>query len=194
MRRTLVIALASAAVVSCQRGDSPDAKAAPSKPAGAVYFWFDSSAISAAGNNFYGAYVYERLLPAFLPGKQPAGSSFAFADGDYLPQRPVTVPTEGADEARVLAQALELGSIAYVVGVFAYGGASFADVDRALKAEAVTGYLGMTSTPGVTLEEFLVQREALSLPVAFKLEGKKIRKAEFGLLGDDRLRALGFEP
>ena len=161
---------------------------------GAAYFWFDSSAISDAGNSFYGGYVYDRLLPAFAPGKQPAGLNFVFADGDYLPTGAVTVPTQGADEARVLEKAVKLGSIAYVVGIYAYEGTSFADVDRALKSGGVTGYLGMTTTPGVSVDEFLALRESLSLPVAFKLDGKKIRKVDFGFLRDDRLRQMGFEP
>ncbi len=160
---------------------------------GAAYFWFDSSAITASGNSFYGAYVYGRLLPCFAPGKQPASVSLTFVDGDYLPTGAFKVPTQGAEEARVLEKAMKLESLAYIVGIYAHVGVSFTAIDDALRSGGVTGYLGMTSTPAVSIADFLALREALSLPVSFKLEGNKIRKADFAFLGDARLREMGFE-
>lgn len=185
-----VVALASLVAGSaCSRQS-----AGPKPKPGAAYFWFDSRKISDAGNSFYGAYVYEQLLPSFAPGKRAAGASYAFSDGDYLPTGPVTVPANGAEEQRIVREAVALGGIAYIVAIYGYEDGSFTDVDRALKSANVTGYLGMSTTPGVTIDEYLALREALSLPVAFKLEGTKIRKAEFGFLGDGQLRDMGFEP
>lgn len=165
-----------------------------SQTPGAAFYWFDSRKISDAGHAFYGAYVYERLLPEFAPGKQRSGKSYAFSDGDYLPTSPVTVPTQGAAEAKVLESALALGGIAYVVAIYGYEGGPFADVDRVLKGGSTTGYLGMTTWPEASLDEYLSLRGRLSLPVAFKLEGARFRRADFAFLGDQQLKAMGFEP
>jgi hypothetical protein len=169
-------------------------KSRTSETPGAALYWFDLRKISDAGHAFYGAYVYEQLLPEFAPSKQRGGRNYAFSDGDYLPTGPVTVPTQGAAEAKVLESALALGSSAYVVAVYGYEGGPFADLDRVLKSGGTTGYLGMTTWPEASLEEYLSLRRRLSLPVAFKLEGVRFRRADFAFLGDQRLRAMGFEP
>lgn len=161
---------------------------------GAALYWFDSRKISDAGHSFYGAYVYERLLLEFAPGKRGGGKSYVFSDGDYLPTSPVTVPTQGAAEAKVLESALALGSIAYIVAVYGYEGGPFADVDQVLKGGGTTGYLGMTTWPEASLDKYLSLRQRLSLPVAFKLEGARFRHADFAFLDDKSLKAMGFEP
>lgn len=159
----------------------------------AALYWFDSRKISDAGHAFYGTYVYERLLPEFGPVKRRDGKSYAFSDGDYLPTGPVVVPTAGAAEVKVLESAVALGGIAYVVAVYGYEGGPFADIDQALTTGRTIGYIGMTTWPGASLDEYLSLRAKLSLPVAFKLEGALFRHADFALLDDKRLAAMGFD-
>lgn len=157
-------------------------------------YWFNSEQISEAGNRFYGTYVYERLLPEFSPGRLGGGRDYGFCDGDYLPPGPVTVPVRGNEEAKILASALELESLAYIIAVYGFQGSPFAEVDRRLKVSDMVGYIGMTSYPEASSDQFIALTEKLGLPFAFKLEGSRFRRSDFGFINDERLRAIGFDP
>jgi hypothetical protein len=161
---------------------------------GASLYWFNSEQISDAGNRFYGAYVYEHLLLEFSPGRLGGGRDYGFCDGDYLPPGQVTVPFCGKAEEKVLASALELGSLAYIVAVYGFQGSPFAEVDRRLKSSDMAGYIGMTSYPDASSDQFIMLTEKLGLPFAFKLEGSLFRRSDFAFMNDEKLRAIGFDP
>jgi hypothetical protein len=161
---------------------------------GASLYWFDSEQISEAGNRFYGAYVYERLLLEFSPGRLGGGRDYGFCDGDYLPSGPVAVPSRGNAEVKVLASALKLESLAYIVAVYGFQGGPFAEVDRRLREGDVVGYIGMTSFPEASPDQFILLTERLGLLFAFKLEGSLFRRSDFAFMNDERLRAIGFDP
>lgn len=161
----------------------------------AAFFWFDSQAISATGEHFYGTYAYQHLLPEFSPKKLGTKGSYAYFDGDFLPQSPLDIPNNGGTEATVAVKAQKLGSYAYAIAVYAYQGAPpFAAVDRALRRSKTTGYLGLTTQGSMTVERFVQLTHAMSLPVAMKQEGATLRVVNFEALSFDALGKLGFKP
>jgi hypothetical protein len=155
-------------------------------------FWFDSQKISAAGHTFYGAYAYEQTLPLFAP--RTRSGSYAFFDGDFLPQHPIQVPHHTADEKKLAEDVLRMGGRAYAIAVFGYQKTDFAAVDAALRKSKAAGYMGMTSVPNVGLDTFIALRGSMSLVVAMRIDGAKLKRADFDLLSDEALRKMGFEP
>lgn len=158
-------------------------------------FWFDSKAISASGQPFYGAHAYRALLPEFSPRKRIIKGAFAYFDGDLLAQTPFDIPRQGPLEAAVAEQAQRLGGLAYVVAIYSYqDGPPFREVDRALRAAKVTGYLGLTTTTPMDIDRFIGVTRQMSLPVAMKQEGTKLRIVNLEFVSLPDLRKLGFEP
>lgn len=158
----------------------------------AGFFWFDSRKISDSGEMFYGAYAYRRLLPAFAPAKR--AGDFAFFDGDFLPQVRLDIPHESG-QSTIAGRARELGSLAYVIAVYAYQSpAPFRDVDAALRASGMTGYIGLTSRPPMTVQEFVELTKTMSLPVAMKQEGTTLRIVSFDFMSEAELKKLGYQP
>lgn len=161
-------------------------------------FWFNWQAISDSGHGFYGAYVYERLLPYFSPKRHefPIGCYYFF-DGDFLPQGSVQIPYSGAEEARCMEEVQRQGpDLCYIVAVHRLGDeVDFREVDQGLRAGDVIGYIGMTSCPGLDFSGFNDLTGKMMLPYAFAIRfGKSFEKESFGFVSDDKLRAMGFEP
>ena len=167
-----------------------DAQSPAGEPA---FFWFDSRKISDSGESFYGAYAYRRLLPGFSPARR-GKDNFAYFDGDFLPQGRLDIPHQRGEEA-VAQRARPLEGLAYVIAMFAYQTPTpFREVDAMLRAAGTTGYLGMTTQPPMTVNAFIEVTRAMSLPVAMKQEGAKLRIVSFAFLSDAELRRMGFEP
>lgn len=180
--------------VEASPAENENARGVQSTPSGAL-FWFNWKEISEGGNNFYGAYVYQHLLPVLAPGsgQAPAGWVVLF-DGDLFADLPPQIQATGAAEAHCLSQVHRIGAKqCYVVAMFGVG-ASFSAIDEALHRSGVTGYLGKTSCPGIDAEGFVALTRSLSLPVAARVEGTMLKKIGFDFISDDRLRAMGFEP
>ena len=171
-----------------------DARTAAQTPNGhPAFFWFNSQQISDAGHGTYGTYAYRHLLPALAPPRRGA-DHFAYFDGDFLPQVQFDIPHQPGEEP-VAARARPLGSLAYVIAVFAYQSpAPFRDVDAALRANRVTGYLGLTTKPAMPVQEFINLTRVMSLPVAMKQEGPTLRIVSFAFLSEPELKKLGYQP
>lgn len=163
--------------------------------ASGALFWFNWNEISDRGNSFYGAYIYQHLLPILAPGSAQAPASWVVLfDGDLFSDLPPQVRATGAAEANCLSEVQRIGpKQCYVVAMFGVG-ASYSAIDEALRRSGMTGYLGKTSCPGLDDQGFVALTRCLSLPVAARVEGATLKKIGFEFISDDRLRAMGFNP
>jgi hypothetical protein len=164
-------------------------------------FWFNWPEISAAGKRRYGRYVFESLLPCFLPTDNPfdlkaAGlraGGFFFFDGDCFLDGPLEIPVSGSEQARTVdALALIDHKSLYVVAVLASGHNEFSGVDAALRAQRTIGYAGITSCSSIDFDSFETLTKNMSLPFAFHLGDARIQKNSFSALTDLELQRLGF--
>jgi hypothetical protein len=199
--------LAAGLVSGCDRKEAPrdpgasgaaaivrEEAVSPLTAEGGALFWFNSRVISDAGDNMYGRYAYSKMLPLLSPSQQKNKEVwFVALDGDYLGS--VKIPTSGPEEERILEDAERIGrSLCYIIALYGKPALSFADVDRQLREGKVTGYLGRTSTPGYDGEKFLRLCTGVALPVAFRIDGARLKKISFEFFGDQELQAIGFDP
>lgn len=155
-------------------------------------FWFDSKWISARGDHRYGSAAYAAVLPHLSP-RERSGTWVLF-DGDYLPPAPMTLPSRNPAE-KAIADAVErLAGLAYGVAVFGYQKTDFAGVDAALRAADASGYIGMLSSPGIALDDFVALGKQMSLVPSLRIDERRLRRVDFSFLSDDALRGMGFEP
>lgn len=205
--RSVCLLFAAALAVGCDRKGTADA---PERTAGPVVvreqimpplsteegtlFWFNSRVISEAGNNLYGKYAYSKLLPLLSPSRQKNPEAwFVALDGDYLGA--VKLPTTGADEEKVLEEVERIGrSLCYIIAVYGRPALAYSEMDRTLREGKTTGYLGRTTAPGYEGEKFLRLCSAAALPIAFRIDGARLKKISFDFFGDGELQAFGFEP
>lgn len=201
--RTTTLAVPAAAVRDPIRSPQAEAEASADNDnahgvqatASGALFWFNWKEISERGHNFYGAYIYQHLLPVLAPGSRqaPAGWAVLF-DGDLFSDLPPQIHATGAAESHCLGEVRRVGAKqCYVVAMFGVG-ASYQAIDDALRRSGVTGYLGKTSCPGLDAEGFVALTRCLSLPVAARVEGAMFKKIGFEFISDDHLRAMGFDP
>jgi len=185
---------------------APEAAPAPAaKPAAELrdhrteeggLFWFDSKAITAAGNKSFGAYIYRLLVPHFSPRSQHSDKVwFQFCDGKCVPQGSISIPHSGADEAAVLARVDKVGrKHCFVAAVFGCGTRAFDAIDTELGASGIVGYLGRTSLRGYDKGKYNLLCGRLSLTSAFRIDGARLKKVSFDYMTDRELRKAGFDP
>lgn len=158
-------------------------------------FWFNWQEISDSGHLGYGRWVYQLLLPHFVPKPDEwAFSHYTFWDGDFLPQGKVDLPKIGPEGESCLARAKQCGfDSCYLVAVFGLGPVPLSGVDQKLSTANVVGYIGMTPCSTLELMPFMELANSMALVPACDIIGKRFKKESFAFISDDELRAIGFE-
>ena len=165
----------------------------------AAFLWFNSSAISDAGHAFYGRYVYEQVLEQLASKTHFDHEAwFVLFDGDCLSAvGPVSALRNyfRAEDGRLLEQidGVRESSICYVVAVLGQWKRDWAELGQALSGSGMTGYIGMTLARDAGRDRFQSVCKDMALCLAMRIDDDRLKKIDFGLLPDARLKELGFE-
>jgi tetratricopeptide (TPR) repeat protein len=160
-----------------------------------ILFWFNWKEISQRGHSFYGAYIYNYLMPYFShPGRNKRLGSYFFFDGDFLGEKAVDPIYQGPEEAACLKEVIRIGrDVCYIVAIYGNGPIDFSTIHEQLKNSDINGYIGMTSCPGFGFNQFYELAVSMALVPAFTLHGNRLEKESFDFISEDKLNDLGFE-
>jgi hypothetical protein len=162
----------------------------------AAFFWFNSTVISDAGHSHYGRFVYDRLLPILAPAKQYNREAwFALFDGDCLGSLSDLWERFRVEDRFLLNDGKGVGaSLCYVVAVVSQSSRSPDFIDQEFRRATFLGYMGMAMLRSNTSDDFLYAQKKMSLVVALRIDGAKLKKISYGFHSDHELRQMGFEP
>lgn len=162
---------------------------------GGALFWFDWKEISQVGHQWYGRYVYEKLLPCFSPANDEllALAVFVFFDGDMI--KGGEIPYSNLEDRACLEEVIRRGTERiYVVAVYSTRAELFSIVEEALRRDPPIGYLGCTRCP-LDFESFFrlaVEQLALCHTLRIALGRWQWESGAEGLLSDEELSRMGF--